>query len=90
MENTKFNEMSTEKLLEQQKLIKLVTGVLIGMLMALLVIVILLTIKKGFNATSMSLGVIPFALMPIAIMNWNSLKEIQKELSSRKNNEVKF
>ncbi|MEZ0485777.1 redox-active disulfide protein 2 [Fibrella aquatica] len=84
MENTKFREMSNEKLLEQKKLTQTVTGALGGMLTLLLAAVVFLTIQQGFNAVNMSLGVIPFALMPILFINWNSVKEIQKELDSRK------
>lgn len=80
----KFNELSNEKLLEQQKLTKVATGALAGTLTVLLITVLLLAIKKGLNVTSISLGVIPFALMPILFLNWNTLKEIQTELNSRK------
>ncbi|WP_332369312.1 redox-active disulfide protein 2 [Spirosoma telluris] len=58
---------------------------LAGALSVLLVMVVLLAIKKGLDGTSIGLGVIPFALMPIVFLNWNNLKEIKKELNSRKN-----
>ncbi|MBO0949772.1 redox-active disulfide protein 2 [Fibrella forsythiae] len=90
MASTKFNEMSTEKLLEQQKLSKIAIGALIGSLTALLVMVILLTIKKGFGTVSMSLGIIPFAMIPIVVMNWSNMKEIQKELNSRESSGLKL
>ncbi|WP_375443812.1 redox-active disulfide protein 2 [uncultured Fibrella sp.] len=84
MEKTKFNEMSDEKLLRQRKSIQLVTGLLAGMLTMLLIMVVFLAVKKGVNATSIALGVIPFALLPIVFLNFNTLKEIQKELNFRK------
>ncbi|SFF28956.1 redox-active disulfide protein 2 [Spirosoma endophyticum] len=74
-----FSQMSVEKLQQQAKTIKLVTGMLAGMLAVLLVMAILLSIKKGFSP----LVVVPFALLPIVIINVNSLKQIKKELESR-------
>jgi cobalamin biosynthesis protein CobD/CbiB len=74
-----FSEMSVEKLHQQAKTIKVATGTLAGMLLVLLVMAIFLSIKKGFSA----LVVIPFALLPIVVINVNSLKQIKKELESR-------
>lgn len=74
-----FSQMSVEKLQQQAKTTKLVTGMLAGMLAVLLVMAILLSIKKGFS----TLIVVPFALLPIVIINVNSLKQIKKELESR-------
>jgi cobalamin biosynthesis protein CobD/CbiB len=74
-----FSEMSVEKLQQQAKTIKVATGTLAGMLLVLLVMAIFLSIKKGFSA----LVVVPFALMPIVVINVNSLKQIKKELESR-------
>ena len=85
MESKKLQEMSEEELLKQYKTIQVVTGSLAFILTLLLIAVILLAIKKGFDAIAMGLGVIPFALLPILFINWNSLKEINKELNSRKN-----
>ncbi|GAB3729379.1 hypothetical protein GCM10028816_24840 [Spirosoma lituiforme] len=56
-----------------------------GALSVLLVMVVILASKKGLGATSISLGVIPFALLPILFLNWNSLKAIKKELNARQN-----
>jgi hypothetical protein len=75
-----FSEMSIEKLQQQAKTIKVITGMLAGMLAVLLVMAIMLSVKKGFSA----LVVIPFALLPIVIININSLKQIKKELESRR------
>ncbi|MDX8567304.1 redox-active disulfide protein 2 [Elizabethkingia sp. HX XZB] len=81
MENENFSDLSTEDLLKRQKTIKPLTIILIGTLVILLVLSIFITIKKGFTA----LLVVPFALSPIAILNLNNLKSIQKEINSRKN-----
>jgi|GEM_PF-340689 len=85
MKSQKIQEMSNEGLLKQKKSIEVVTGTLAGLLTVLLVMIVLLSIKKGLDATSIALSVIPFALMPIVFLNWNNLKEIKKELNSRKN-----
>ena len=85
MKSQKIQEMSHEALLKQKKTVQLVTGMLAGALLTLLVMVVLLASKKGLQATSIGLGVIPFALMPILFLNWNYLKAIKKELNSRLN-----
>ncbi|MCX6213712.1 redox-active disulfide protein 2 [Spirosoma sp.] len=85
MKSQKIQEMSHEALLKQKKTVLLVTGLLAGALLTLLVMVVLLASKKGLQATSISLGVIPFALMPILFLNWNNLKAIKKEINSRQN-----
>lgn len=72
-------------MLKHKKTTELATGMLAGALSALLVMVVLLASKKGLDATSMGLGVIPFALMPILFLNWSNLKAIKKELNARQN-----
>jgi 1,4-dihydroxy-2-naphthoate octaprenyltransferase len=74
-------EMSIDKLKEQEKLIKVVTGTLAGMLLVLLIVAIVLSAKKGFSP----LVAVPFALLPIVVVNMNNLKQIKKELESRRN-----
>lgn len=81
MKDNKLSELSTEALLKQQKLIKVVTGTLAGMLLALLVLAINLSVRQGFSA----LVFVPFGLLPIVLLNLNSLKAIKKELDSREN-----
>ncbi|MEZ0610147.1 redox-active disulfide protein 2 [Fibrella sp. WM1] len=85
MKSQKIEEMSNEALLKHKKTTELATGMLAGALSALLVMVVLLARKKGLDATSMGLGVIPFALMPILFLNWSNLKAIKKELNARQN-----
>ncbi|WP_080057912.1 redox-active disulfide protein 2 [Spirosoma aerolatum] len=85
MKGQKIEEMSNEALLKHKKTTEIATGMLAGMLLALLVMVVFLATKKGLNATSIGLGVIPFAFMPILFLNWNNLKAIKKELNSRQN-----
>ena len=80
MKGQKFSEMSSEALLKQAKTIKVVTGMLAGMLLTLLVIGISMAFRQGFN----TFIIIPFGLLPIVFLNLNSLKEIKKELDTRK------
>lgn len=79
MSTKRYAEMSNEELLKSQKSIKVVTGLLAGMLLFLFAINIFLAFKKGFSA----LNVVPVALLPIVFINMNTLKEIKKELNSR-------
>lgn len=82
MKTKDLSEASVEILTKQQKAIKLLTGVLIGMLSTLLAIGIFLTIQQGkFSIFT----VIPFCLLPIVIMNFSTLKKIKAELTSRDN-----
>ncbi len=79
MKAKNFTEMSTEKLLEQTKSVKALTGLLAGMLLILFCTGLFLSFNKGFNVFL----IIPLALLPILILNINTLKEIKKELNSR-------
>ncbi|WP_460977531.1 redox-active disulfide protein 2 [Spirosoma knui] len=79
MKSTRLKDMNNDALLQLEKSIKILVGVLIGALLVLLIIGIAFTLKRGFNAFI----IIPFALLPIVLVNANSLKEIKKELSSR-------
>ena len=82
MKNQKPNEMSTEKLLEQQKTIKVVTGTLAGMLIILLILGIFLAVEQKLYAFIP----IPIALLPIVFVNINNLRSeerrVGKECSS--------
>lgn len=82
MKGNKLQEMSTEALLKQKKTIGALTGMLVGALLVLLIVAIILSFEQGFTP----LVIIPFALLPIVLLNLNSLKEIKKVLNSR--NEV--
>jgi hypothetical protein len=80
MKNNKLNELSNEELLKQEKSLKVITYMLAGMLLVLFITNIILTFKKGFSA----LFAVPIALLPIVIINLNTLKEIKKVLDSRR------
>lgn len=74
-----FNEMTTEELIKTQKSLKTVTYLFGVVLLLLFCLNIFLVVNKGFSASN----IIPVALLPIFILNMNTLKEIKKELQSR-------
>lgn len=81
MKNTKLSELSTQDLINKEKSLKLLTGMLIGMLFALFVLSLYLTVTKEFSP----LLIMPFALLPIVVINFSTIKNIKKELNSRTN-----
>lgn len=82
MKNQKLSEASIHDLKKSEKSIKTITGILLGMLIILFILSLYITFKKGFT----SLLIIPIALLPIVIVNFNSINEIKKELKSRVDN----
>ncbi|PBJ11749.1 redox-active disulfide protein 2 [Flavobacterium sp. ACN6] len=74
-----FSEMSNEELIKTQKSLKTVTYLFGVVLLLLFGLNIFLVANKGFSASN----VIPIALLPIFILNMNTLKEMKKELESR-------
>ena len=80
MKSENLKELSVEKLLKQQKTIKLGTGILTGILTVLLGMGIFLPSKETSFA---AVVVIPIALLPIVISNLMKLKKIKEELNSR-------
>lgn len=75
-----FSDMTSEELVKTQKSLKTVTYLFGVVLLLLFGLNIFLIANKGFSASN----VIPIALLPIFIMNMNTLKEMKKELESRK------
>jgi tellurite resistance protein TehA-like permease len=80
MNKTKLSEMSNEQLLKNEKNLKTITYMLATAVLILFITVIILAFKKGFSA----LNVVPIALLPIVIVNLNTLKEMKNEIKSRK------
>jgi cell division protein FtsW (lipid II flippase) len=80
METKKLTELTNEELLKKNKTTKLVTGMLIGAIIALTALN-LVNIINGAQKWFV-LGV-PLGLMPIVFVTYNSIKEITKELQSR-------
>jgi hypothetical protein len=79
MAKENLSELSTEDLIKKKKSTTFSTGLLGGVLIALLVITILQTVNKGATA----LLAIPFALLPILIKSYNQVKAMDRELKSR-------
>lgn len=79
MKEQKLNELSTPLLQNQLKSLKVITYMLSGTLLFLFSLIIYLTIKNGFNA----LTIVPIALLPILILNFNTMNKLKKELKLR-------
>lgn len=80
MENKKLTELPDEELLKRKKMTKFVTGIFLGIL-AVLVVFNTINIINGDQHWGVL--AVPLALLPIVIANYNSIKEINKELKSR-------
>lgn len=80
MKSKKPVEMTNEELLKNKKTFSVVTYTLAAMLLLLFGLSIYNSFTKGFSA----LNVVPIALMPIVIINLNSIAEINKEIKARK------
>jgi hypothetical protein len=79
MSKKSLSELSNEELLKNEKILKTVTSMLTGAIFLLFIVNIFLAFKKGFSA----LSAVPIALLPIVIINFNSLKEMKKEIKTR-------
>ncbi|WJS96701.1 redox-active disulfide protein 2 [Flavobacterium johnsoniae] len=79
MKAKKPSEMTLEELQKKEKMIQAAIYSLVALNIILLIAVIFLFTKKGFSA----LFVVPFSMVPIIIVNSNSLKEIRKEITLR-------
>ncbi|MEQ1797281.1 MAG: hypothetical protein ABL872_04975 [Lacibacter sp.] len=80
MANKQLSEMPEDELKKREK--EMTVGVI---LLSITVTIMLVSaifgfIKKGFTATT----ILPFAFLPLAIINFLSLKKIKAELASRK------
>lgn len=80
METKKLTELTNEELLKKNKTTKLVTGMLIGAIIALIVLNLVNIINGAQKWFVLS---VPLGLMPIVFLTYNSIKEINKELKSR-------
>lgn len=80
METKKLTELSNEELLKKSKTTKLVTGMLIGVLIGLAALNLFNIINGNQHWGVLA---VPLGLMPIVFINYNSVREINKELKSR-------
>ncbi|WP_312193199.1 redox-active disulfide protein 2 [Sphingobacterium sp.] len=79
MNNRPLNGMTIEELQINRKTALVFTWMLTIMLLILLAMGIYTSVAKGFS----TLMAIPFALSPIAILNFKRIKEINEELKVR-------
>ncbi len=80
MAQKKLTELSIEELNKRRKTTKFVTGLLLGMLAFLFILNVVNIVNGKQNWSALA---VPFALLPISIINFNAIKEIDKELKSR-------
>ncbi|KAB7725725.1 redox-active disulfide protein 2 [Rudanella paleaurantiibacter] len=78
----KIQDLSDEALLKRKKTTVLVTGILAGMLVALLILAINLSIKEN-SSVGLPLMIMPFALSPILFLCINDIRAVKKELQTR-------
>ncbi|MFP4845979.1 redox-active disulfide protein 2 [Winogradskyella sp. PE311] len=78
-----LKDKSTEKLKGELKGLKMITGVLIGVLGLLFIVCVYGLITKEDNSTFTALIVVPLALSAIIPLNYGNMKKIKKELESR-------
>jgi len=83
MKTKKLTDLTNEELLKQKKLLYTVSGALAGALSVLIVMIILLSLKKGMTPVTMALSVVPIAILPIVFSNLSQAKLIKKELVTR-------
>ena len=79
MNNRNPADLSNEELIRDEKNIKTLTLIFMGVLLVLFASTIFLTFKSGFSAMS----VIPIALLHILSMNINNWNALKKEIKSR-------
>lgn len=79
MKTNKFEKYTTDQLKQKEKQLKLLSGMLLGMLLFLFAFIGYQSITKGFN----SLMIVPIALLPIVIANYGTAKNMKKEVQAR-------
>ncbi len=79
MKNNSLQDLSIEELRKKESITKVVTYMLAGALLLSFSLNIYNSINKGFNA----LTVVPFAMLPILLINFKNLKDIKNELNLR-------
>lgn len=86
MKNTKLGQLSVEELQKQEKMLKVATGLLIGMSIILAGAIIFLIIKKGFTTIPIALTVVVSSLLTLCFTNKKNLDSVKTEIASRKTN----
>ncbi len=84
MKNNNMDNKTTEKLESQLKVIKIITGTLIGVLTLLLTISIYGLVSKENNSTFIALIAVAISCSGILPLQFINMKKIKAELNTRK------
>lgn len=76
-----LSTLSVTELQKRVKTTKTATGLLLGLLFIQFAAGIFLSMKQGFNVFL----VVPFAFLPLVIVNFNNVKKIKTEIAKRTN-----
>lgn len=80
MANKQLSEIPEDELKKREKEMTVAVILLSTTVMIMLISAIFGFMKKGFTATT----ILPFAFLPLAIINFQNLKKIKAELALRK------
>ena len=80
MAQKQLSEMTEEELKKNIRMMTIAVTVIIVSIVIMFISAVYTYTRKGFGVTA----VLPFAFMPIAIINLMNLKKIKAELNSRK------
>ena len=74
--------MGDEELQKKTKTLKLTTGILIGLVLVMFVVVFI----PSSNEISWPTKILPFSFLPLVIINLLNTRKLMKEIESRKEN----
>jgi hypothetical protein len=80
MAQKQLSEMTEEELKKNIRMMTIAVTVIIVSIIIMFISAVYTYTRKGFSVTA----ILPFAFMPIAIINLVNLKKIKSELDSRK------
>lgn len=80
MAQKQLSEMTEEELKKNIRMMTIAVTVIIVSIIIMFISAIYTYTRKGFSVTA----ILPFAFMPIAIINLMNLKKMKAELNSRK------
>ena len=80
MAQKQLSEMTDEELKKNMRMMTIAVTVIIVSIIIMFISAVYSYLRKGFTVTA----ILPFAFMPIAIINFMNLKKIKAELDSRK------
>jgi hypothetical protein len=80
MAQKQFSEMTEEELKKNVRMLSIAVAVIFASIIIMIISAVFSYTKKGFTVYT----VVPFAFLPIAIINFMNLKKVKAELASRK------